>query len=135
MLLGLLVVLGIVGMHGTPAMAGSSMPPSADHTSMATHAVSVMAGLSPTAGARAPTGIASPPERGHDQLPAEHHMLTPCLAKVAPVVLLGGHHRGLTEVAPAQPTLLTSVAAEITARDRGRPPSPPDLQKLCISRT
>ena len=134
MLLGLLVVLGILGMHGTPAMASSSVAPGADRTSMTTHAVTVMAEMASTE-REAPSGVLPAPADGHHQPPAEHHMLTLCLANAAPVVLLGGHPRYLTEAALTAATLPTSLAAEITSRDCGRPPPPPDLQKLCICRT
>ena len=126
LLLALLLVLGILGMHGTHAMAGLSMR---------THPVAAMAVGSPGAAAGAPTGAMARPMHGNHPSPVDHHMLAPCLANAAPVVLLGSPppHHGVGALSGA--ALLTSVAAETSAKHRGRPPAPPDLQKLCISRT
>ena len=129
LLLALLVALGIVGMHGTPAMAGAPMSSSGDRRSMSTPAIAVLAPISVA-------GLSTaPPMSGHHQPPAEQHMVTPCLANAAPVVLIGSPDSDRTEITISRAALPTSVAARITARDRGRPPAPPDLQELCICRT
>ena len=132
LLLALLVALGIVGMHGTPAMAGAPIALHADRMSMTTHVVAVMAELAPTAVAAELTAL---PASDHHQRPAEHHLVAPCLANAAPVVLLGSPGSDRTESTISAATLSASVAARTTARDRGRPVAPPDLQKLCICRT
>ena len=126
LLLGLLIVLGILGMHGSPAMASSSMR---------THSVATMGVGSPEAAVGAPTGAMALPMGGDHQAPADHHLLAPCLASAAPVVVLGSPNLHCAEAAFSGAAQLTRVAAEISAQNRGRPPPPPDLQKLCISRT
>lgn len=134
-LLALLVALGILGMHGTPAMAGSPVSQSGGQPAMADHAIGTTAGGSHLADAVLPTSAIALPSGGHDQPPAEHHLLAPCLSNAAPAIPIGGHAPGLAEVSLSRATVRAGGASRTAALDLGRPSPPPDLQKLCISRT
>ena len=117
MLLAVALVVGVLTMHATPEMCGSSDPPSA---------VSVAV---PTEPAHVP---AADHGDGHDC--SNHHLLTVCLAILIAAVLLAA--------APWRLRILVGATQDGPRRTTGRrlrtglspPPAAVRLTELCVSR-
>ena len=95
-------------MHGSPAMA---MPP--------------------TAAAASAMTMPHPAGHGH-QNPMQHHLLAPCVSDSA---RLHGLALALLPVAAPANTVPGHASTSQATVSRAREHWPPDLQKLCISRT
>lgn len=115
LLVALVVALGILGMHGAPAMA-------AGPRTGTVHAV------------HADPLLMTPPPGGSRPHPAAHHLLAPCLSSPAPSALGPAAPLPAGTLTP-RTGALTALAADRRGRSRGRPAAPPDLDRLCISRT
>lgn len=124
--LPLLLVAGIVVMHamtGAPSAGASSAPAAA--TADAAHAA--MAG-------GASSDVGDPGDRGPGPPRPAVHQMNPCVAMMAPAVVVPAPPATAQEIGPAQPPAPDGRAG----RDRLlRGPAPPDvdLSMLCILRT
>ena len=144
LVLSLLTVLGVIAMHGTPSMAapsGGHDAAAAAMTAMA-HTVSTddaartmsaeLPGAIEAQGAqRQPVsaGTRAPADHG----PGQHHMLQPCVSDTVRTHHLAMPSLGIVGLATPTCSSLTSCvqALAVPVRDSW----PPDLTKLCISRT
>jgi hypothetical protein len=128
-LLAALIVAGTLAMHGVtligPAHAAAEL--TGMHTSVA-----MDERLSGKASSRAQPAVSTrvmPGRPGHDHTPAadgHHH----CIATLAALPLVPVP----TAAGPAQPTFHTSAGA-LSLASTAAPRAPPDLHRLCISRT
>ena len=126
-LLGLLLVLGMLGMHGTPSMSttGATM-------TMAMLQMDLPAMEPLTAGPAGTASPARPPGGGGTPAPGGHHLMASCLSTLAPGGVLSPIPTlasGTTGAPPAG-----RVVAQVGS-ERAHPATPPDLDRLCISRT
>lgn len=145
--LSLLALLGILAMHSTPAMATASRSHSV--TVVTSGVASPMTGMSdPATPPRHVTDMADMTETlessmpstsgmGHgDQTPAQHHMLQPCMSDMArthPLAL--NHAEAGSALAAAHAEQPGPHSGNLTVLAPRREIPPPDLTKLCISRT
>jgi len=117
--LGLLLLLGLLAMHGTPAMA---MP-------MTTRAAMTGA-VAAAVPAPAVHGAPRPAPRPGD---SNQHMLRPCVSAAARTAFLA--HGGPPHAAARTPLQPPTAAGVVRLFHDPGPLRPPDLDALCISRT
>lgn len=117
--LGLLLLLGLLAMHGTPAMA---MP-------MTTGAAmtGAVAAAVPAPGVH---GAPRPAPRPGD---SNQHMLRPCVSAAARTAHVA--HEGSPRAAERTPLERSAAAGVVRQFHDPGPLRPPDLDALCVSRT